>query len=343
MTDLTLKRKAPTSASSSDDEGATEQTIRGSSVAVDDAEGAGANQEDPPSYVNDTPEEIDRPATPIYPPKYREVLSVFRDDFLYPGDPDFMLNVSWHDAGFKKILVDKKASDHKRMVVAELNAVGEISPTDCFLRPDGLFTGGAGYTKDGVAFERPLSGCKGNFVLVQPTEPPFDVEWNPVHTNLMRVVQNAPRNTKNTFETCVRNLGKSLYFRHNWFEELNVADPYFKPNTEVYDIFNWPTPTAVAADHIIPLRETHRTRPLRAWDIEGQPIPPEDYVRKLPGAMVRITFTLVRNAFRGRDVFSFDIVEMEVLREPVALVSSPSKLFNPGHTTPSRSRSAMAH
>ena len=73
------------------------------------------------------------------------------------------------------------------------------------------------------------------------------------------------------------------------------------------------------------LRNTHTINPLKAFDINGLVIDPQDYRSRLQGALVNITFTLTHTVTpRTRqskpiDVYVADILAIQMLNDPMPI------------------------
>ena len=74
------------------------------------------------------------------------------------------------------------------------------------------------------------------------------------------------------------------------------------------------------------VRTSHTVNPLKAFDIDGHIIPPQNYRSLLQGALVAITFTLTltvtpRNRHsKAIDVYVADIQGIQMLKEPMPIV-----------------------
>ena len=79
------------------------------------------------------------------------------------------------------------------------------------------------------------------------------------------------------------------------------------------------------------MANTHTVVPIPAYSADGNPIRPEDYERRLRGAVVEVQF-VIYSYFIKRDrrtTFSAVVRDIEVLRPPNKLVKSPMKKRRP--------------
>ncbi|KAM6490060.1 hypothetical protein JOM56_014472 [Amanita muscaria] len=89
-----------------------------------------------------------------------------------------------------------------------------------------------------------------------------------------------------------------------------------------YTIAQWPAFYSEAQEQLKTMVDTHRVNYLRAFDMHGNLIEPQDYRKHLQGALVQIHFTLTHWAIGGRsgdaptDIYTADICNMRVLSPP---------------------------
>ena len=67
--------------------------------------------------------------------------------------------------------------------------------------------------------------------------------------------------------------------------------------------------------------------PIPAFDVQGNPISPEDYEAKLKGSVALITVNICHQYYRARqeDSYYADIEEIVVLKEPYVMASTPKR------------------
>lgn len=82
----------------------------------------------------------------------------------------------------------------------------------------------------------------------------------------------------------------------------------------------WPVTSAVARTAINAIRDTHRPRPLQAYNMHGVLIPPSEYARRLGGAVAIVRFNVTAYAFgtvpKHRNTFVGDLTYVRVLVPP---------------------------
>lgn len=94
----------------------------------------------------------------------------------------------------------------------------------------------------------------------------------------------------------------------------------------------WPTSTPEAAEALEVAAETHRVKPLPAYDLNGVLIEPQYYTKRLDGATVILRFELTHHLIgRGKekppvDTFSARVVQIRIiLPPPGAAPATPQK------------------
>jgi len=93
-------------------------------------------------------------------------------------------------------------------------------------------------------------------------------------------------------------------------------------------------PAAAARDEMVE-KKTHRVIPLPAYDIAGDLIPPTRYMKVLPGALVRVNFTLSHwffdsinsstKASSAKNTFVADVKSIRILIDAPPRVKTPVK------------------
>ena len=100
---------------------------------------------------------------------------------------------------------------------------------------------------------------------------------------------------------------------------------------DAYRVEGWPVSSTAARTALNALKDTHRTRPLQAYDMHGALIAPYDYMKRLRGAVCVVRFSLAAYLFgqvpKHRHTFVADVTYMRVLVPPTApsVPSSPRK------------------
>ncbi|KIO01645.1 hypothetical protein M404DRAFT_149895 [Pisolithus tinctorius Marx 270] len=79
----------------------------------------------------------------------------------------------------------------------------------------------------------------------------------------------------------------------------------------------WPVPDDIK-DTLTHAARTHNISPLPAFDVDGLPIEPVDYLRVLSGAVVQVHFALLHFFIKGdrKSIFTTSLQELRVLRAP---------------------------
>ena len=108
----------------------------------------------------------------------------------------------------------------------------------------------------------------------------------------------------------------------------------------IFSIENWPAFSDAARGGLDSIRQTHQVIPIPAYDIEGKLIDPHFYCHHLEGAVTEIHFNLshwsiTRQGVPGKDVYTADIVMIQVLAPPCASATP--------HTPLKRKVSAYIH
>ncbi|OCH84055.1 hypothetical protein OBBRIDRAFT_453582 [Obba rivulosa] len=116
-----------------------------------------------------------------------------------------------------------------------------------------------------------------------------------------------------------------MMFRHAVFKPLTDANAYTEDELALasqYCMEGWCVGSTAARTALNTIRESHRTRPLQAYDMHGALIPPSEYVQKLRGAVVVVRFNVATYVFgqvpKHRHRFVGDVTYIRVLVPPTA-------------------------
>ncbi|KDN34227.1 hypothetical protein RSAG8_12686, partial [Rhizoctonia solani AG-8 WAC10335] len=137
----------------------------------------------------------------------------------------------------------------------------------------------------------------------------------------------APKDASNTGAASA-GAANCLKYDAAHLEALEALDSDREPEFRTINVLAHPR----NCDAILDLAHTHMFNPLCAFTSENQdaPIVPAQYGTVLPGAVVRISFTLSHHLMR-RPVnvshFTATINEVEVLHRPVAISMTPGKVM----------------
>lgn len=109
---------------------------------------------------------------------------------------------------------------------------------------------------------------------------------------------------------------------------------------EKFAIANWPTSSAITTAALQAIKNSHRTRPLPAFDTDGLLIEPRKYIEKLRGATVLAKFSMMHYAIgerkagqRGsarpvKDVYCFDVEYLRVIIPPAPMPVAKRKSYS---------------
>ncbi|OCH86571.1 hypothetical protein OBBRIDRAFT_806695 [Obba rivulosa] len=210
----------------------------------------------------------------------------------------------------------------------ELTVIVRINPDNCFVQADSY------WTSESVsgAFEK----IKLRFQGVAPTRPEqLRQDFANVCTNLEEVM-NAVQDGSDSKEGLLSGErgACAIHFRHAVFERLNDENGYTEDDMKMpamYRMDGWPVSSREARLALQDIRDTHRPRPLPAYDMHGALIPPTDYTKMLRGALAIVRFNVVAYTFgkppKHRQTFCADVTYVRVLVPPTApsLPVSPRK------------------
>ncbi|KAF9039959.1 hypothetical protein BJ165DRAFT_1407106 [Panaeolus papilionaceus] len=130
-----------------------------------------------------------------------------------------------------------------------------------------------------------------------------------------------------------------LRFRHVVFEEVNEESGEDGSETasdsDECTLENWPVAHPAAAEAKLTMQGKYHSNPLPAYDTKGEIIAPERCKTALPGAIVRISFTLTYWHITGSksdsssgsayNIFNADVKSIRVLSDPPAQALMPKK------------------
>ncbi|KAL1664746.1 hypothetical protein GGF50DRAFT_22913, partial [Schizophyllum commune] len=119
-------------------------------------------------------------------------------------------------------------------------------------------------------------------------------------------------------------LNNSLKVGHQLFEPLErdphtgavIPDPPRPAGEEDFTIEGYPVQSKAAREELKALASTHRLVPLPAYGIDGHLINPHMYRESLVGALVEARFVLRENYIEKKNVFSADLVALNVIAPP---------------------------
>ncbi|KAJ7649918.1 hypothetical protein FB45DRAFT_886337, partial [Roridomyces roridus] len=120
---------------------------------------------------------------------------------------------------------------------------------------------------------------------------------------------------------------QTIKLRHVVFEEKAKDEPDSQnSDDDEFPIEDWPVKSPAAKKALAEMEDTHVVVPLSAYDVEGDIIPPKEYMTMLPGAIVRATFTLNHwhIAHEQKDTYSADIDSLRVLVPRTSTTGSTS-------------------
>lgn len=192
-------------------------------------------------------------------------------------------------------------------------------------------------------------GCRGSTLIFKDTDAFCDVkltcrlrpvrrdpdfaftiqDWPQMTKNLNKIESMAPLENGEDRKN-VLHLVQGMEMDNGF---IKIIHPLFerKDENEKNDIDkttkNWPVQDRCKNERDN-LLKSHVVVPIPVYDVSGCPIEPQDYMSKIPGAIVQVHFT-VQHCFIKKDkkqtIFSAYIREMNIVRPAMAPPSSPMK------------------
>ncbi|PIL27788.1 hypothetical protein GSI_10941 [Ganoderma sinense ZZ0214-1] len=252
--------------------------------------------------------------------------------FYLPLGESFVPSITWVREGRGNIAVSREAADvaiKQRGAYAadpsnapaplpleptQFSLIANIAQEHCFLRPDGYF-------KADAKFVRPFSETILTCALVAPP-----AEFAQLTADFKKALE--------SFNKLVRGLGSprsgSMYAQFN-APHIRARHRVFEPTTDEkceeasnlpaeFTVSGWPTSSDAARDARDELVATHVARPLPAFDVNGDLVPPSRYLADLQGATVVVKFSLSHFPIRGKNMtvhtMCVNIEHMRVLIPP---------------------------
>ncbi|KAL1947153.1 hypothetical protein VTO73DRAFT_14114 [Trametes versicolor] len=244
----------------------------------------------------------------------------------------------WHRIGYANALVNADAlaaylqaskegvDDAVAPTPSSFTMIANIAPDLCFLQPDGNWKATAVKT----FAETTLA-----FALVAP-----DAHFNGASDDYHLAAENLNLFIRGKVHPQAGGPPQGAKFpdasfahirlRHAVFESVSTeGNAEDAPLGEQFSIAKWPTSTTVTQAALQSIKESHRTRPLPAFDVNGVLIEPKSYVEKLRGATVLAKFNILHynigtsrtgqrgNAREIKDVFCLDVEYLRVIIAPL--------------------------
>jgi hypothetical protein len=82
---------------------------------------------------------------------------------------------------------------------------------------------------------------------------------------------------------------------------------------EIFHLASWPVTSEAAAEEQAKMLTTHCVNALPAYDVNGNILEPETYKKNLPGAQVRVTFSMRHWIIKKKNVFTANVESLRVL------------------------------
>ncbi|KAF7354720.1 hypothetical protein MSAN_01386000 [Mycena sanguinolenta] len=195
-----------------------------------------------------------------------------------------------------------------RLKPAEFTLVAKISPSRCYLKPDGW--------KGPIEFTKTLADMKLECRLIAPGEAPFDQEFVLALENIRKLLDAGGTKGYKKQGIFDPQCNLNIKVRHVVFKHKNKNEGE-KHEDNAFKLSDWPvnphSPTALAAHKEMVAKDSHRVHPLPTYNVDGDLIAPADYSKLLPGAVVRaeisITHWVIAND--NRDAY---VAEIECFR-----------------------------
>ncbi|KZT08383.1 uncharacterized protein LAESUDRAFT_757622 [Laetiporus sulphureus 93-53] len=224
------------------------------------------------------------------------------------------------DVHGREVLIDAEADE-----AVSLWLVGNISGRSFWLQPCSNWSHrlGGGGDKNSKDFENHTASA----YLAAPRDDRLCAIFQQALTGARAIVQqskdktNIPVNSNGS----LTDAGDRLKIRHKMFETVDPKDgTQFRKK---WNITNWPCRTneAQAARARLERAKSHRPRPLPAYDTSERLIQPPNYEHALKGALVKAVIVISRWKIDNVYSFNADIVELDVVEEPLSLIASPMK------------------
>ncbi|KAK7057790.1 hypothetical protein R3P38DRAFT_2843059, partial [Favolaschia claudopus] len=266
----------------------------------------------------------------------------FRSSLLankyYLGNPQLLDDVTWASVGWEELVVSAKAareyaSSSDTTLTNEtisglehipLTLFAKISSTDCFLAS-------CAYWKGPTAYTPTFADVKLNCRLVAPEgDAGLANDFRVALRNLEQLLENVQ--TKGYKQVGIfdseETVKTGIKLRHVLFSPKESNEAEAEPDNDEFPLAKWPAQSeaAQAALNNMAAESTHRVNRIRAYDLNGNLIPPASYASALRGATVRAEISISHwkiNKDGGRDVYVADIDTLRVIRAPPVKMASP--------------------
>ncbi|CAK5274346.1 unnamed protein product [Mycena citricolor] len=213
---------------------------------------------------------------------------------------------------------DAAEADPTLFELAELHAIATTAAEGCYLTPDGGYPTAAGpgdLAKISLTFQAtaPRSGSKYAGAYTKSFGAVRQI------INLARTPGFAYKGTLDG-----KNARPGFKLQHAPFR---IPDPNDEDDKGSYELNEWPVKSVLAGEEIQRMEGKYVVDCLCAYDFDGRIIAPEEYMKKLPGASVAITFNMIHYAFPNQkeDTFVADVVEIRLIKSQIAPPPSPKK------------------
>ncbi|KAJ8516235.1 hypothetical protein ONZ45_g6446 [Pleurotus djamor] len=294
---------------------------------------------------------------------------LFRKGF-YLGDPAVRDQLEWVRDGNAHRLAVYKESRTGPSATAILSVIGEASPDGFYLDWDGNWKP--------TRFCSDITDTRLSFIATPPAHSPYNDDWSTSMATincLLGKPEVNPSSAPHRGFVVGDKVSEKLRFRHVLFQRINRteeghrveradgelvidedkdgdsdAESEWDDDIDEWNLATWPAESseAKAAMKELQVIMTHRVVPLYGVDMRGNRIQPDGFRRHVQRAIVAVQFTLthhlIKDAASGQkhNQFTADIHCIDVLRGPVAAVTTPKKRRNASLRTPTPSPTKRA-
>ncbi|KLO15710.1 hypothetical protein SCHPADRAFT_253199 [Schizopora paradoxa] len=269
-------------------------------------------------------------------PTLYERINAIRNDPHYAGRLGLPTQLTFLPGGSDgNRLIQKRDSSFESPPGAVLRVIAQISRKNHTLLPHGTYNPAYKFNGEDV------TKAKLRFHLVQPRDLGFaSAEFNTFVENLAAIHDNdlsfSPHKMLRPFES-----DKGVTVLHQLViprgdddddddSDIDIENGggNFPPNEPALDnpfsFEGWPvSPDGEWRRELDSVKDTHDIYPLQAYSYKGELIRPSDYTRKLAGAIVDLSFTLVHYNFGKSSRMCLYMTELHVLVPPKPLPGSP--------------------